>query len=67
MSWMLPTPLLLVAGAVALWPLAAIVRQVTSPSRLVAATFGTTLAVIGLVWHGRAALWWREQRSYGAE
>ena len=45
MSWTLPTPLLLFAGAVALWPLAAVVRRPTSTPRLVAEAFGATLAI----------------------
>jgi multisubunit Na+/H+ antiporter MnhF subunit len=51
LSWVLPTPLLL-AGAVALWPLASVVRRPTSHPRLVADTFSTTLAVITAVWFG---------------
>ena len=52
MSWNLPTPLLLVAGAIALWPPA--VHR--APADLTAAAagraFATTLAVITLVWFG---------------
>jgi H+/gluconate symporter-like permease len=36
MNWVLPTPLLLFAGVVALMPLAALVRRPTSAPRLVA-------------------------------
>ncbi len=61
MSWLLPT-LLRFASVVALWPLAAIVRQPTSPPRLMAEAFITALAVIGLVWLAWAALWLIEQR-----
>jgi len=39
MSWLLPTPLLLLAGAVALWPLAAVVRRPTSAPRLLVEAF----------------------------
>jgi hypothetical protein len=62
MSWLLPPPMLLFAGDVALWPLAAIVRRPTSPPRLFAEALGTTLAVIALVWFAWAALWLLEQR-----
>jgi len=44
MNWTIPTPLLLFAGAVALWPLAAVVRRPTSAPRLVVEAFGVTLA-----------------------
>jgi hypothetical protein len=54
--------MLLFAGDVALWPLAAIVRRPTSPPRLFAEALGTTLAVIALVWFAWAALWLLEQR-----
>ena len=62
MSWLLPTPLLLFAGAVALWPLAAVVRRPTSLPRLVAEAFGVTLAVVALVQLAWIALWLLEQR-----
>ena len=62
MSWLLPTPLLLFAGAVALWPLMAIVRRPTSTPRLLAEAFVTTLAIIGFVWLAWLALWLLEQR-----
>ena len=42
-------PLLLFAGTVALWPLAAVVRRPTSSPRLFVETLGVTLAVIALV------------------
>jgi hypothetical protein len=57
MSWTLPTSLLLVAGDVALWPLAAVVRRPTSPLRFVAKAFGTMLAVVALVQLAWIALW----------
>jgi hypothetical protein len=38
----------------------AVVRRPTSPTRLIAEAFGTTLAVIGLVQCAWLALWWRE-------
>jgi hypothetical protein len=60
MSWILPVPLLLFA--VALWPLAAIVRRPTSAPRPVAEAFVTALAVITLVWLVWVALWLIEQR-----
>ena len=62
MSWLLPTPLLLFAGVVALWSLAAIVRRPTSATRLVVEAFVTTPAVIVLVWLAWAVLWLIEQR-----
>ena len=61
MSWLLPTPLLLFVGAVALWPLAAIVRRPTSAFRLLAEAFGATVAVIGVVQFVGIALWVLEQ------
>ena len=62
MSWILPTPLWLFAGAVALWPLMSVARRPTSSPRLVAEAFGSSLAIIGLVWLGWIALWLIEQR-----
>jgi hypothetical protein len=62
MSWILPMPLLLIAGVVALWPLVAVVRRPTSAPRLLVEAFGTTLAVIALVWLGWVALWLIEHR-----
>ena len=62
MTWTLPTPLLLFAGAVALWPLAAVMRRPTSATRLVVEAFATTLAVIGAVWACWVILWLIEQR-----
>ena len=62
MSWILPTPLLLFAGAVALWPLAAVVRRPRSAPRLLVGAFITTLAVIGAFWLAWVALWLIEQR-----
>jgi hypothetical protein len=62
MSWNLPTPLLQFSGAVALLPLAAVVRRPTSPPRLLVEAFVSTLAVIALVWLARVALWLIEQR-----
>ena len=58
--------MLLFAGAVAMAPLAAVVRRPTSRQRLVVEAFLTTLAVIGLVWLAGTrrviALWLIEQR-----
>ena len=62
MSWLLPVPMLLFAGAVAVWPLAAIVRRPTSTPRLLAEAFAVTLAVIGAFWLAWVALWLIEQR-----
>ena len=50
------------AGAVALWPLSAVVRRPTSRPRLFAEALGTTLAVIGAVWACWVILWLIEQR-----
>lgn len=50
MNWILPLPLLLVAGAVTLWPLTALVRRPTTLPRLVAQAVSTTRAVIARVW-----------------
>jgi hypothetical protein len=57
MSWILPTPLLLFSGVVALWPLAAVVRRPTSAPRLVVEAFVVALAVIALVWLAWGVLW----------
>jgi hypothetical protein len=62
MSWLLPVPLLLVAGAMALLPLAALVRRPTSAPRLIVETFVVSLAVIAAMWAGGVALWLIEQR-----
>ena len=62
MTWLLPTPVLLFAGVVALLPLAALVRRPTSAPRLMAEAFVTALAVIGAVWLAWVALWLIEQR-----
>ena len=61
MSWLLPTPLVLFAGVVALLPLAALVRRSVSGPRLMVETFAVTLAVIAVVWAGLLALWLIEQ------
>jgi hypothetical protein len=60
-SWILPVPLVLFAGVVALLPLAALLRGPVSLPRLVVGVFVTALAVIALVWLGWAALWPIEQ------
>jgi hypothetical protein len=62
MSWVLPLPLLLLAGAVALLPLVALVRRLTSAPRLVVGALVATLAVIALVWAAWLLLWLIEQR-----
>jgi hypothetical protein len=61
-SWILPTPLLLFAGVLALLPLAALVRRPTSAPRLMVEAFAVTLAVNAAVWLGWLALWLIEQR-----
>ena len=61
MSWILPAPLVLFAGAPALLPLATLVRRPVSLPRRTARTFAVTLAGIGLVWAVWAAYWWIEQ------
>lgn len=62
MRWILPTPLLLFAGVVALWPLVRLLRRPVSLLRLVVEGFVTTLAVIAAAWLGWVALWLVEQR-----
>jgi hypothetical protein len=61
-SWILPVPLLLFAGVVALLPLPAVVRRPTSVSRLVVEAFVVTIAVIAAVWAGWLLLWLVEHR-----
>jgi hypothetical protein len=56
MSWILPPPLLLFAGIVALLPLPALERRPMSTLRLVAEAVVTALAVIALVWLAWVAL-----------
>ena len=53
MSWILPTPLLLFAGVVALLPMATLVRQPTSAPRLVAEVVWIAPAVLLI----ESALW----------
>ena len=62
MSWLLPTPLLLFTGVVALRPVTAVVRRPTSPARLVAEAFGIPLGVVAFVQRAWIALWLIEQR-----
>ena len=62
MSWLLPIPLLLVAGVVALVPLASLLHRPVSGPRLIVETFAITLAVIALAWLGWMSLWLVEQR-----
>jgi hypothetical protein len=62
MSWTLPLPLLLFAGAVVLLPLVAVVRRPTSAPRLVGEAFAVTIAVIAAVCVGWILLWLLEQR-----
>ena len=58
----MPLPLLVFAGAVALWPLAAVMRRPTSAPRLAVEAFVVALAAIALVWLAWVALWLLEQR-----
>jgi hypothetical protein len=60
-SWLLPVPLLLFAGIVALVPLAALAGRPTSVPRLVAEAFMVAGAVIAAVWAGWVLLWLLEQ------
>jgi hypothetical protein len=62
MSWILPAPMLLFAGTVALWSLAAVMRRPTSSPRLLVEALGVTLAVIALVQLAWIALWLIERR-----
>ena len=58
MRWTLPTPLLLFAGVVALWPLTFVVRgdgtatpsRPTSASRLLVEAFVTAVADLAIKW-----------------
>jgi hypothetical protein len=52
LNWILPLPLLVVAAAVALLPLAAVMRRPTSAPRLVVEALAVTVAVIAAVWAG---------------
>ena len=61
-SWLLPTPLLIVAGVVAVVPLAFLLRRPVSLPRLIVEAFAVTLAVIALVWLGWVTLWLLEHR-----
>ena len=62
MSWGLPTPLLLFAGAAASVPLAFLLRRPASLPRLVRKAFNIALEVIAVVWLGWVAPWLIEQR-----
>ncbi len=62
MSWVLPVPLLLFAGIVALLPLAVLVRRPMSAPRLAGEAFLVTLGVMAVFWVGWLALWMVEQR-----
>jgi hypothetical protein len=61
-SWILPVPLLLFASAVALLPLASLVRRPTSAPRLIVEVFAVTVAVMAAVWAGWVLLWLLEHR-----
>jgi hypothetical protein len=65
MTWILQTPMLLVAGGAAVLILPTLLRRPVSTPRLVVETFGTTLGVFAVVWLGWVALWLLEQRWYG--
>jgi hypothetical protein len=60
--WLLPTPLLLFAGVVALLSLRVLVRRPTPAPRLVAEDFTVTISVIAVVWSGWLLLWLIEHR-----
>jgi hypothetical protein len=60
-SWILPVPLLF-AGAVALLPLASLVRRPRSAPRLIVEVFAVTVAVIAAAWAGWLGLRLLEQR-----
>jgi hypothetical protein len=62
MSWILPIPLLVFAGAVVLVPLAAVVRGPTPPPRLLVEASAVTLVVIAVVWAAWLLLWLIEHR-----
>ena len=62
MSWLLPPPLILFAGVVALWPLTLVLRRPTSAPRLLLEAFVTTAAIIALFWLAWVAYWLLEQR-----
>jgi hypothetical protein len=62
MPWLLPDPLLLIAGVASLLLLPSLIRRPVSTPRLAAETFGATLGVIALFWLGWVALWLVEQR-----
>ena len=66
MSWVLPVPLLLFAGAVALLPLVSLVHRLTSAPRLGAEAVITASAVIAFVWLEWVRLWLIEQRRCAA-
>ena len=61
-SWTLPVPLLPFAGALAVLPLASLVRWPTSAPRLVAEAFLTALVVIVLVWLAWVVRWLLKHR-----
>ena len=62
MSWILPVPLLLFAGVVALLPLARLLRRPVSGPRLLVEAFVTALAVVAVVWLAWIARWLVEHR-----
>ena len=62
MWWSLPVALL-IAGVVALLPLARLLRRPVSGPRLFVEIFVTALAVIAAVWLRWVAPWLIEQRS----
>jgi len=62
MSWLLPPPLLLCAGVVALWPLTFVLRRPTSAMRLLVEAYVAKVAVIAAFWLAWVAYWVIEQR-----
>ena len=60
MSWLLPLPLLLFAGVVALVPMASLLRRPVSGPRLMEEAFGVTLAMIAAFWLRWLLLRWIE-------
>lgn len=62
MSCLLPAPLLLVAGAAALFLVPQLVRRPVSVARLAIEVFGIPAAAVALVWLAWLVLWMIEQR-----
>ena len=62
MSWLLPTPLLILAGAIALALALPRVGRPIGGARLVAEVFAVAVATIGAFAVAWGAYWWIEQR-----